>query len=287
MIILDGATGTELQRRGFHTTAPLWTADAALLAPDLLRRIHVDYLHAGAEVVTANTFRTQPYVLRTVGRELEAAALTQRAVSLARDACVLAGHGRVAGSMAPLEDCYHPERVPPLEVLQREHELHAHHLAAAGVDLILVETMNTRREALAAATAALATGLPVWVSLILDPRTADLLSGEDLGATIESLRALASRGRRIEAFAVNCTPAAVARSALQRLARQDDPRSFGAYANASRPDAMGAWQPDPDASVEHFGEWGRDCRDAGAGILGGCCGTTPEHIRVLRAALTG
>jgi len=285
VIVLDGATGTELQRRGFVTTA-LWTADAATLAPDLLRQIHLDYLLAGADIVTANTFRTQPYTFRAAGRESEVADLTMRTVALAREACTLAGRGRVAGSMAPLEDCYRPERVPPSEVLRSEHALHARNLAAAGVDLLLVETMNTAREAHAAAEAALATELPVWVSLILDPRTSDVLSGEDLEVAMAHLRALEVEGRRVSGFAINCTPPGVVLEALQRITRDDDPRPLGAYANASRPDATGAWAQDPDAAVEQFGEWARACRAAGAGLVGGCCGTTPDHIRAVRAALT-
>jgi homocysteine S-methyltransferase len=285
LILLDGATGTELQRRGFVTTTS-WTADAAMLAPDLLRQIHLDYLLAGAEVITANSFRTQPYALRAAGREGEAAGLTLRTVALAREACALAGRGRVAGSMVPLEDCYRPERVPPSDVLRREHALHAHNLAATGVDLLLVETMNTTREARAAAEAALATGLPVWVSVILDAQTGDMLSGENLEMAMANLRALEVDGRHVTGFAINCTPPAVVLEALQRIARDDDPRPLGAYANASRPDANGTWSLDPEASVEHFGAWARACRKAGASLIGGCCGTTPEHIRAVRAAIT-
>jgi S-methylmethionine-dependent homocysteine/selenocysteine methylase len=284
MIVLDGATGTELQRRGFATNA-VWTADAAVHAPDLLRQVHLDYLAAGADVVTANTFRTQPWALRAAQRDSEAAELTRRSVALARAACTTAGHGRVAGSMAPLEDCYRPERVPPPEVLRREHALHARHLAAAGVDLVLVETMNTAREAHAAAEAALVAGLRVWVSLILDARTGDVLSGEDLEVAMAHLRALEVEGRRIDGFALNCTPPAVMLDALQRIARDRDPRPLGAYANASRTDASGAWMTDPEATVERFGEWARACRDAGATLIGGCCGTTPAHIRAVRSAL--
>jgi S-methylmethionine-dependent homocysteine/selenocysteine methylase len=187
--------------------------------------------------------------------------------------------------MAPLEDCYRPELVPSSDILRREHALHARNLADAGVAFLLVETMNTSREAHAAAEAGLATGLPVWVSLILDARTGDLLSGEDLEVALAHLRALEVEGRRITAFGINCTPPGVALEALQRIIRDDDPRPVGAYANAGRTDATGAWHPDPDATVERFGSWAEACRKAGAHFIGGCCGTTPDHIRAARAAL--
>ena len=168
-ILLDGATGTELNRRGVNTDLPLWSARALLEAPDVLRQIHADYVRAGAELLTADTFRTHRRSLARGGQADRAAELTRLAVSLAREAAALAAPGRecfVAGSQAPLEDCYSPELVPPQADCEREHAELAGHLAAAGVDLILVETMNTIREAVAAVRAARATGLPVLASFV-------------------------------------------------------------------------------------------------------------------------
>ena len=90
VLILDGAVGTELERRGVALPLPVWTGDAAVRAPGVLRGIYLDYLQAGVDIVTACTWRTQPYVLRAVGREAEAAALTRRAVDIAREACATA-----------------------------------------------------------------------------------------------------------------------------------------------------------------------------------------------------
>ena len=77
VVWLDTATGTELERRGLETPLPLWTADAALRAPELLRQVHLEALQAGAQIITANTFRTHPYTLRKAGREGDAAAWTR------------------------------------------------------------------------------------------------------------------------------------------------------------------------------------------------------------------
>lgn len=274
IVRLDGATGTELQRRGFETPLPLWTAEAARRAPDLLHRIHADYLHAGADIVTANTFRTQPYTLRRVGREAEALDLTLASVAMARAACRDAGRGLVAGGMAPLEDCYHPELAPPEDVARHEHALHARNLAEAGVDLLLVETMNTLDEALAAAEAALATGLPVVVSCILRQDGA-LLSGEDLAATLAGLRAVAVSGRRLAGVALNCASPATLLAALEGSAESSEP-CLGAYANVGIPAGI---------TPDDYGAWARACRDRGARLLGGCCGTTPEHIAAVTRAL--
>ena len=287
VVILDGATGTELERRGMPAPLPLWTADAAVRAPDLLRQIHVDYLEAGADVLTANTFRTHPYTLRAAGREAEAADLTRRSVEIARQACERAGRGLVAGSVAPLEDCYHPERVPPPDVLRRDHAAHVRNLVAAGVDLVLVETMNTAREAHAAAEAGLESGLPVLVSLILDQRSGDVLSGEDLEVAWAHLRALEAHGARVAGFLVNCAPPDVIAPALERTHRPQDARPIGAYANLGRAETHGNWTHDAATPVEAYAERALEWVEMGARWIGGCCGTTPDHIRAVAAALRG
>src|SRR5574342_1176370 len=100
-LLLDGATGTELNRRGVNTDLPLWSARALLEAPDVLGQIHLDYVRAGAELITANTFRTHRRSLARAGLGDEAERLTRLAVSLARDAVRAAQPGRacfVAGS---------------------------------------------------------------------------------------------------------------------------------------------------------------------------------------------
>jgi len=286
IVLLDGATGTELERRGFRAPLPVWTGDAAIRAPELLQQVHRDYLDAGADIVTANTFRTTPYTMRPLGRESDAGMLTSRSVELARAACDVVGHGLVAGCIAPLEDCYHPERVPAPEIARYEHMLHVRNLADAGPDLLLVETMGTSREAHAAAEAALASGLPVLVSFILDPSGAgDLLSGEDLEVAMAHLRALDVGGRRVAGFLVNCTPRDTALRALDRIALSGDPRPIGAYANLGAPDAAHGWSWDASATPESYAAWGVACRERGARLLGGCCGTTPDHIRALARAV--
>jgi S-methylmethionine-dependent homocysteine/selenocysteine methylase len=278
IVLLDGATGTELQRRGIPTAPPLWTADAALHAPHVLEDIHREYLEAGADLVTANTFRSTPYTLRKLGREEEAAALTLRNVDAARRAVEKAGHGLVAGSMAPLEDCFHPERVPPGDVLLHEHAAHARNLQAAGVDVILVETMNTAREGHDAALGALATGLPVLVSFILDPQgTGDLLSGEELDVAWAHIRPLPVAG-----FLVNCTPPAVVTAALDQMHWSGESRPIGAYANFGHESSPGTWEPDSHTPTTAYGELAATWVRLGARLLGGCCGTTPGHIRALR-----
>ena len=170
-ILLDAAMGTQLERNGAPARLPLWSARALMENPELVLAIHRAEAAAGAEILTANTFRTHRRTLAREGLEARSAELTRMAVALAREAA--RGAGRpvfVVGSLSPLEDCYRPDLTPDGEALEREHAMQAESLAAAGVDGIFVETQNTVREMAAATRWAKATGLPVIASMITDGR---------------------------------------------------------------------------------------------------------------------
>jgi S-methylmethionine-dependent homocysteine/selenocysteine methylase len=272
--LLDGATGTELERLGLDCAAPLWSARALVAAPDAVREIHRAYAAAGADALTANTFRTQPYALRSAGWEERAADLSALAIALAREGAVQAGRSDllVFGSAAPLEDCYEPQRVPPAATLAREHARHARNLVRAGADAVWVETMNTRREACAAALAAREAGAAVWVSFVCGDG-ARLLSGEPLAEALDALRELTPMG-----VGVNCAPAATLAAAVPTLRASGLP--FSVYAN-TRPTSAGL----PEATPLQFAESSAGFADAGASWIGGCCGTTPAHLAALQHRL--
>jgi S-methylmethionine-dependent homocysteine/selenocysteine methylase len=273
-LLLDGATGTELERRGAKSVLPLWSAHALLHDPALVGRIHADYVEAGAELLTANSFRTQRRTLERGGLGERAAALTAQAVALARTAAAGGARPvRVLGSAPPLEDCFRPDLVPHDDSLAREHAEHAANLAAAGVDAILVETMNTIREALAALRAARATKLPALVSFVCwdGPR---LLSGEMLREAVEAVRA-----EQPAAVLANCLPPSNVPACLAVLAESGLP--FGVYANLGAPLDEGGRARSEDCAPEPFGAHAASWLAAGATLVGGCCGTTPAHIRAV------
>src|SRR5262249_29879616 len=123
LVLLDGALGTELERPGIDTSLPLWSARALLDPPERVRAIHEEDTRAGADVVTADTFRTTPRMLRnTVLSDVD--QVSTLAVSLAAEARKRAASGRdvwIAASIAPLEDCYRPDLMPDLETAEYEH----------------------------------------------------------------------------------------------------------------------------------------------------------------------
>jgi S-methylmethionine-dependent homocysteine/selenocysteine methylase len=261
LILLDGPLGTELLARGVATPMPGWSAHALDTAPDTVRAIHRDYAKAGAQVHTANTFRTQPRWFPDRWREL-----TNRAVTMAREA-VDGFDCRVAGSISPLEDCYSPALSPADP--RPEHRSMARALAEEGVDLLLVETFPHVGEALVAVEEAVATGLPTWLSLTAGP-DADLLTVDQVRDGAERAVALG-----VEAMLVNCIPVARVHDYLVGL--EDLGVTIGAYANAGRAEkGMGfaAAPADIQGYVEAVEQW----IAAGARIIGGCCGTGVEHI---------
>jgi len=286
-ILLDGATGTELNRRGVSTALPLWSARALLEAPDTLQHIHADYARAGAEVLTTNTFRTHRRSLAAAGLGAQAEALTHQAVALARAAAAEARPNHpvyVAGSQGPLEDCYSPELVPPQAECEREHAEMARHLAAAGVDLILVETMNTIREAVAATRAARATGLPVFTSFVCRSDQA-LFSGESVTAAVQALAPLGVAG-----LLINCTPATTIHLPLAELiaAVRAQPAPVlvtGLYANIGHTNEINGWTNTADIAPLEYARLATAWLRLGAKVVGGCCGTTPAHIAALHVML--
>ena len=199
ILLLDGATGTELDRRGVSVDLPGWSAGAILDAPDVLSAIHREYLEAGARAITANTFRTHRRSLQKAGLE-DPDRLTRRAVELAREACLsINPQALVLGSVAPLEDCYSPELSPPDP--GPEHRELAEVLAGAGVDLLLCETFPHVGEGLAAVEACVATGVETWASFTAGPR-ADLLTPAEVGRGARQAVDLGA-----SAVLVNCIPA--------------------------------------------------------------------------------
>jgi S-methylmethionine-dependent homocysteine/selenocysteine methylase len=274
--------GTELQRRGARVDFPLWSAWALLEQPNLVFQIHQEYVEAGADVLTTNTFRTQTRTLAKAGKDcVLARRLTREAVSLALQARASAGASRkvtVAGSVAPLEDCYRPDLSP--ESADDEFRELMEWMLEAGAERLLIETMNNLREMRSALRAAQRTGARFWVSV--NPSNEDplhLLSGESVA---EAAHIAYNEGS--DAFFVNCAAIPVIEQAIESL-RGRTKLPLGCYANNGIPDSAIGWRFDREVPAETFAEHAVRMRECGVEFIGGCCGTTPEHIRAIAEAL--
>ena len=278
-LILDGATGTELERRGVASPLPLWSAGALLSAPDIVESIHRDYVAAGADILVANTFRTNPRTLRAAGRLEDGPALNALAVALDRRA---AGdrHVLVAASGGPVEDCYHPERVPAEAELRAEHRQMIAWLAAAAPDLLWIETMNTALEARAAAEAAAEQPVPFAVSFVVQ-ESGDLLGGDTLEDAVAAVAPLGPL-----ALGLNCIPPRGLSALLPRV-RCATTLPLAAYAHIGNAVPLRGWSFAQDATPTEYAEYARTWLESGASIVGGCCGTTPAHVRAVARLVAG
>jgi homocysteine S-methyltransferase len=285
ILLLDGAMGTELGRRGVDISLPLWSARAIIDAPDVLEAVHRDYLEAGADIITTCTFRTHRRSLARAGLGDRARELTARAVEIAlRARNAINPRATVAGSVAPLEDCFRPDLAPPAEVCETEHRELITHLLDAGVDGVLIETQNCLREAAAAARAArdLATPPRFWMISFCTRSEGPpniLLSGETLTDILPSLHGALAIG-------VNCVVTTAVEPQV-KLLRMLVPASIRilAYANVGKATAAGEWLCSDAVDPELYAQYAACWIEAGASIVGGCCGTRPETIRALAQRL--
>lgn len=288
-LLLDGGTGRELRRRGVPILDTIWSANALIVSPDTVREVHRDYILAGADVITTNTYGL-------IRDRLAVEGIEDRYAELNRLACQLAQQSRedaerpvaIAGSLPPLRGSYRPDLVgahKDILPLYREQV----ELLAPYVDLFLCETMSSAAEALAAATAAAESGKPVWVSWTLhEDQSGRLRSGESVKEAAGAIAHLP-----VSAFLANCCAPESISAAMDDLAAIGR-GPVGGYANAFRPvpkdwvmdrDGLLPLRDDlhPDEYAMHVARW----HDHGATIVGGCCGTGPEHIEWLRRMMDG
>jgi S-methylmethionine-dependent homocysteine/selenocysteine methylase len=280
LLILDGAMGTELQRQGIDVGLPLWSARALLSDPDSVLWIHQQYILAGADIITTNTFRTTSRTFARAGLPDRSALLTRQAVDLAfqaRSDC--AAHTvLIAGSIAPLEDCYRPDLVPDDAVLVAEHTEQARRLAQAGVDFLLLETMGTIREAEAASSAASRTGKEFVVSFLCRP-DGRLYGGESIADAVSAIAHL-----NPAAFSLNCISPHVIQPALRAL-RNATPLPTAVYANAGKAGYEQAGELVVEITPDDYASFATGWQQEGVRIIGGCCGTSAVYIECIREKL--
>jgi len=302
-ILLDGATGSELQRRGVNVSRGssvedglgTWSATAMEDAPEVVMAIHEDYLRAGADLITANSYNASRPILSRVGLAHKMEAFSRLAVEIARDARDrLAPEAAVAGSIAPttrFPQGWDPKRVAAADELRREWGDQVRVLAEAGADLVLIESMSAIFQLLPAVEAAAQSGLPVFLGIHATP-AGTMTSGETME---ELVRSLESAGHHVDAILLMCSSPEAISATLPRL-RAAFGGPIGAYANigykrANRPVRFPESQyhviETGENPPERYAEYGRRWLEMGAQIIGGCCGTTPDHITALRPAVKG
>ncbi|MEO1708867.1 MAG: homocysteine S-methyltransferase family protein [Pseudomonadota bacterium] len=281
--LLDGGMGQELRKRSQLAPTQIWSAQTLMDEIDLVVDVHADFLRAGAEILTLNSYAVTRPRLARVGQGDAFDRLQERAGWAARQAVMTTGHtARIAGCLPPLVASYHSEVALDFDTSLAQYE---EIVAAQTVyaDLFIAETMANSREAIAACQAAASTGKPVWVGFtVKDDDGTQLRSGERLG---DAARAVLNAGA--DAVLINCSSPEAVGAGIANLAGLGVP--VGGYANgfantlSLKPggtvDVLEARQDlDPDAYAAFAADW----IAAGAEIIGGCCEVGPTHIARLR-----
>ena len=286
-VVLDGGIGTEILRRDVT-----WADHQVIDRPTVVRAIHRDYVEAGADVISTNTFQLTRRALynhfrddahrQQVGAgdlEDRAERLLRAATTLAVEARDAAANGRpvaVAGAITTLEWCFRPDLAPTPEQAAGEYRELIGVLADAGCDLVLVETVNSIAEAAVAVEASNHVGIPVWIAFVPDEH-GRLFTGETMA---EASRALAPL--KPDAILLNCAPPQDCAAGLRELAPHA-PSPTGVYPHVGRfdpPEWMFTDEYPPPKYLQEAETW----REMGGTVVGGCCGTTPEHIALLARA---
>ena len=316
IIVLDGATGTEIERLGGKMDSAAWCAVANMSYPEKVQQVHEAYMRAGADVITTNTFATCRHVLAGTGLDNDTIAINQQAVTLARNARDAVAPSRpvaIAGSMSntvawqPGFISPDPRFIPTERQEISNYREMANTLADSGVDFLILEMMLDIDHASRALEAAVGTGLPVWVGISCSLEDDGAVVGWDLatqgritadhrpplplplGEIIDALQKIGG-----DVFGIMHSTVGATTPGLQVLCeRWTGP--VMAYPETVQSTQLPADQADRlptpsfldvgNVSPDIFAEACRGWVNQGVQIIGGCCGATIEHMQAMIARL--
>jgi methionine synthase I (cobalamin-dependent)/5,10-methylenetetrahydrofolate reductase len=277
ILIADGAMGSLLH----ESVGPQRCFDELnATEPEAVFRVHQAYIEAGAHIIETNTFGANRFKLAPQGLADEVQRLNSRGVKIAREAReACAREVLIAGSIGPLGlgvQARHPEPGEILDIFREQ----AQALEERGVDLYILETFTYIEEILLAVDAIRSfSGLPIVASLTYGE------DGKAYGDLLPAEAALQLTEKNVQVIGANCTlgPQALL-PILQQMCAIDDLRISG-MPNAGFPKREGDRIVYPKSSPEYFAQFAREAAEAGVRILGGCCGTTPAHIKAMADAV--
>ena len=291
--VIDGAISTEIYRHGVDLHPISWSGLTSFTHPTLIKSIHLNYIRAGARLITTNTFASSRHILQAAGSADLFDTVNRLSVEIAIDARGESGAEGVviAGSLSTLPPLNRPESAPIGSMVERNHHDQAKLLADSGADLLLVEMLYDSAAALPLIEACLATGLPVWVGITASCLQDGQLiayrpSGKYTDLPDEPFASLLRKVANLPVAAIGVmhTPLDLMLDALT-VVKEYWPGYIFAYPETGC-FADPNWDFSESVSPDKFAK--EMCKIASTFSLdavGGCCGTTPAHIEALVAAL--
>ena len=275
-LVLDGAMGTELNKRGVQTKLPLWTAESNISHPYLVEKIHKEYINSGSDIITTNTFRSTSWSYQRAGYSLVNAQLkAKRSLYSAVECAHKASRGmvKVAGSITTLNDCYKPENYPGRNVATDTYGQTLDWLIDSGVDLILFETMGNFEEIDIGLSLASNHSKPIWLSVIMKSEK-EILDGTFL----KKILFLANQ-YLVEAILINCNNILSTILSL-KIVKNHWVKKWGAYPNLGVKDYSNEYF-NIITKTQFIAEM-KNILELKPNIIGCCCGSTPLHINFLK-----
>ena len=280
-VLMDGGMGSEFDRRGM-TKPTTWSGGPMLTHPELVREIHQEYIEAGAEIIITNTFSTGRDVMEMVGREDKIPQANRQGIEAAVQARANTGTEDsvvIAASVSTMAPKAHADVPVPYEKALETYREQLGELAKGGPDVAVGEMLVRISDTLAVIDAAEELGLPVWIGLSLVQDGDELYLGIQDRHGDETLQDAmdAIKDRDIAMVFIMHTLVDDTGPGLE-IVKKNWSGTFGAYSHFARSSPL-----DPQQYLEYAKGWS----EQGALIVGGCCGTRPDHIRVLREWLSG
>lgn len=288
IVLLDGGLGQEIFRRAGKPAHPLWSARVMMDQPEIVKKVHQDFIKAGARIITVNSYTCTPTRLQRDGQIQWFEKLQKLALRMAWEARdelgSLAENVQIAGCLPPLIGSYTTDR-RTFEQLKEEYQ-QISTIQAPEVDLLIIETISNIKEAKAATETALETAKPVLLSFTLSDKPPHTLrSGESIEEALNEIS-----GYPLNGLLFNCSFPETISQGMEAVQHLDIP--YGGYANGftsveplkpgGTVDVLSARE---DLDEKKFAEHVMDWVQKGASIVGGCCEVGPSYIEYLQKEL--
>lgn len=273
-LLLDGAMGSLLQQEGIKSHPQLWMSLANLTHPDDVVKIHNAYIKAGADIITTNTFRTNPVSVKRSNVKIKSSEFVKKGVELAQEAI---GDKKLllAGSNPPAEDCYQVDRRISKKEIETNHAQHIESLMNSGCNFILNETQSHLDEILFVLKFCDRNSIPFVMSLFFTSKM-EILSGENLFEVVKLVD-----DYNPLAIGFNCIKPSTFQKTFNRISKTS---SWGFYLNCGHSEINNEEITCGISPTDYAQEVKLYLRKNPT-FIGSCCGSSPKHTKELRKLL--